>query len=67
MSMVVKENDYLSDLMSQAGAQVATFDELVKTTNRLVEARGANASILGLFGVLREDCGLPFENQARDE
>lgn len=62
ISMVVKENEYLRDVASSAGVGLPSLEELFEATEKLVDSRGLNASILAFYGLAREQCGLPFEN-----
>lgn len=60
--MAVKENTHLNDLAHKNGVKLRTLDTVTHHTDRVNADRGPNASLMAIFGAIREDSGLPFEN-----
>ncbi|KND89096.1 putative oxidoreductase GLYR1 [Tolypocladium ophioglossoides CBS 100239] len=62
ISMAVKENAHLNDLAQKNGVKLRTLDTVTHHTDRVNKNRGPNASLMAIFGNIREESGLPFEN-----
>ncbi|GJN78263.1 hypothetical protein PLIIFM63780_001756 [Purpureocillium lilacinum] len=62
ISMAVKENNHLNDLAQRNGVKLKTLETVTHHTNSVTAKRGADANLLAIYGSIREDSGLPFEN-----
>lgn len=60
--MVVKENAHLNDVMQKNGTKSRMLDTLTSLADNVEETRGPGANLMAIFGVVREESGLPFEN-----
>lgn len=61
--MAVKENTYLNDLAKQHKVKLRSLDTVTALANRVAETRGPDANLMGIFGAIREESGMPFENE----
>ncbi|OAQ90500.1 6-phosphogluconate dehydrogenase family protein [Purpureocillium lilacinum] len=62
ISMAVKENNHLNDLAQKNGVKLKTLETVTHHTNSVTAKRGPDANLLAIYGSIREDSGLPFEN-----
>ncbi|OAR03072.1 hypothetical protein LLEC1_05278 [Akanthomyces lecanii] len=62
ISMALKENSYLNDLAERNGVKLRALDTVTAHAERVNEMRGPNAKLLAIYGSIREENGLPFEN-----
>ncbi len=60
--MAVKENNYLKDLAERSGVKLRTLDTVTAHAERVQERRGPDAKLLAIYGSIREENGLPFDN-----
>ncbi|ATY63538.1 6-phosphogluconate dehydrogenase family [Cordyceps militaris] len=63
ISMALKENGYLNDLAKQNGVRLRTLDTVTAHAERVNEMRGPDAKLLAIYGSIREENGLSFDNQ----
>ncbi|KAL2840174.1 hypothetical protein BJY01DRAFT_236864 [Aspergillus pseudoustus] len=56
-----KESNHLIDIASKSGARLDLLSTLARQGDSVKESYGAGASLLTIFGLIREQCGLPFE------
>ncbi|KAJ6441529.1 6-phosphogluconate dehydrogenase family protein [Purpureocillium lavendulum] len=62
ISMAVKENAHLNDLAQRNGVKLKTLETVTHHTNNVTANRGPDANLLAIYGSIREESGLPFEN-----
>ncbi|KAJ4150727.1 hypothetical protein LMH87_011464 [Akanthomyces muscarius] len=62
ISMALKENSYLNDLAERNGVKLRALDTVTAHAERVNEMRGSDAKLLAIYGSIREENGLPFEN-----
>ncbi|KAL3492453.1 hypothetical protein BJX62DRAFT_236272 [Aspergillus germanicus] len=56
-----KESSHLVDIASKSGARLDVLSTVAGQGDRVKESYGPAASLLAIFGLIREQCGLPFE------
>ncbi|KAL3448432.1 hypothetical protein BJX65DRAFT_306871 [Aspergillus insuetus] len=56
-----KESSHLVDIASKSGARLDVLSAVAGQGDRVKESYGPAASLLTIFGLIREQCGLPFE------
>lgn len=61
--MAVKENKYLNDIAALHDVKLRTLDTVTAHTKRVNDMRGPDAKLLALYGSIREENGLPFDNK----
>ncbi|UNI16485.1 hypothetical protein JDV02_002916 [Purpureocillium takamizusanense] len=62
ISMATKENGHLNDLAQRHGVKLKTLDTVTHHTDSVTAKRGPDANLLAIYGSIREESGLPFEN-----
>lgn len=60
--MAIKENSYLNDLAERNGVKLRTLDTVTAHAQRVNDTRGPDTKLLAIYGSIREENGLPFEN-----
>lgn len=61
ISLWNKESTHLMDIVSKCGARLEVLDTLCRQGQRVELSHGSTANLLAIFGLIREQCGLPFE------